>query len=281
VLQARFWTSLLILISFLVVGAVISVLFSQLISGKEASQIKTVAVVVQDEQRTSGINYRPPRPEDAPPDLREAVLLGYNIINDTQKYAGQYVGNKLSCSNCHFNGGISESGKNGGLSLVGVAAKYPMYRDRQKAPVDLVLRVNDCFERSMNGTIPPNTGKEMQAVMAYLHWISKDIPIYAQIPWLSSPKIKSDHKADTQAGQQVFAQNCAVCHGADGSGTLIAPPVWGSDSYNDGAGMSSPAALASFALNNMPKGNPILTPEQALDVGAFVDSRPRPHFVGK
>jgi cytochrome c len=42
--------------------------------------------------------------------------------------------------------------------------------------------------------------------------------------------------------------------------------------------MAKPATLATFAHLNMPKGNPTLTEEEALDVGEFVDTQPRPHF---
>ncbi|HZK60589.1 MAG TPA: cytochrome C, partial [Anaerovoracaceae bacterium] len=71
------------------------------------------------------------------------------------------------------------------------------------------------------------------------------------------------------------------CHGNDGHGTLRAPPLWGDASFNDGAGMHKLENLAAFAFYNMPRANPDLTAEQALDVGAFVSSQPRPHFVSK
>ncbi len=43
--------------------------------------------------------------------------------------------------------------------------------------------------------------------------------------------------------------------------------------------MAKAATLAGFALLNMPRGNPDLTPEQAIDVGTFVDGQPRPKFT--
>ncbi len=89
------------------------------------------------------VAYNPPQPADAPADIREAVLYGANILTDTQKVLASNVGNKLNCSNCHFNAGETQGGKNGGISLVGVAATYPKYRDRQKYAVDLVARAND------------------------------------------------------------------------------------------------------------------------------------------
>src|SRR5665811_1270870 len=52
--------------------------------------------------------FNPPALEEAPEGIREAVLLGYKIMTETKKYAGEYVGNDLSCTNCHFDGGRSK-----------------------------------------------------------------------------------------------------------------------------------------------------------------------------
>jgi mono/diheme cytochrome c family protein len=68
--------------------------------------------------------------------------LGYNLMVDRRKFAAAYVGNKLRCVSCHFKGGITEGGKGGGLSLVGVGATYPKYRTREKYAADLVSRTN-------------------------------------------------------------------------------------------------------------------------------------------
>lgn len=91
----------------------------------------------------SSLTYQPPQPTEAPESIREAVLLGQNILNDPQKYVPDHVGNEMKCSNCHFNAGVSQGGKNGGISLVGVGATYPQYRDRQKYAVNMVTRLND------------------------------------------------------------------------------------------------------------------------------------------
>lgn len=227
------------------------------------------------------IMYNPPSPKDAPESIRDAVMLGYNIMDSTSKYAGKYVGNKLRCSNCHFNGGISKGGKNEGLSLVGVATEYPKYRSRAKAVVDMVFRTNSCFERSMNGKPLPANSKEMVALVTYFQWISKGLPIYQKIPWLGLKHIKSDHKPNYENGKNIFKTTCVSCHGPNGQGTQIAPPLWGKDSFNDGAGMSHLANLAAFAYNNMPWHVANLTKDQALDVAAYVTKQPRPHFVAK
>ncbi|MEJ2023729.1 MAG: c-type cytochrome [Deltaproteobacteria bacterium] len=224
--------------------------------------------------QASQVVFAPPRPEDAPADIREGVMLGYHILMDTQTYAKEYVGNKLNCRNCHFNAGRERNT----LSLVGVAANYPKYRKRRKYVTDLVTRTQGCFQRSMNGKPLPPEGRHMQAIMAYYHWISKGLPIYADIPWLGLKKLAEDHNPDRAAGKNLFRQVCAPCHGSDGLGTEIAPPLWGLDSFNDGAGMHKIENFSAFTHHFMPKNNPTLTVEQACDVAAFATSQPRPHF---
>src|SRR5699024_12507350 len=89
-----------------------------------------------------------------------------------------------------------------------------------------------------------------------------------------------DRAADPVAGEQVYAEQCSVCHGddshgmrngepGDGEGYLY-PPVFGDDSYNDGAGMYRMLMAYRFILANMPQGadheDRILTPDEAYDV---------------
>lgn len=220
--------------------------------------------------------FNPPALEDAPDDIRDAVLLGYKIMTETKKYAGQYIGNDLACTNCHFDGGRSKDT----ISLVGVAATYPRYRSRRDYAADLTLRTQGCFERSMNGTAPPPTGQIMQSLKAYYFWISKGIPIYSQVPWLRlSGKPNPDYNPNPAAGEIVFNTVCARCHGDEGTGSDIAPPLWGPGSFNDGAGMHKIKHFSSFSYRFMPKGDPSLTPEQAMDVAAYARTKPRPHFT--
>lgn len=275
-------------VAIAIVGAGLSLFFSRFINltggGSDMMPMQQETVLPPaDPQRetTAAVTYSPPSPQDAPAAIREAVLLGYNILTESGKYASQYVGNKLSCTNCHFKAGITEGGKNGGLSLVGVGATYPQYRKRQDYAVDLVTRTNDCFKRSMNGRPLPEESKEMTAIVTYYQWISKGLPVYAEIPWLGTQHLQSGHAPDKTKGGQLFSAKCSVCHGKNGEGTSAAPPLWGDTSFNDGAGMHKPANLAAFAHLNMPLGNPDLSVEDALDVAEYVSARPRPHFSGK
>lgn len=270
---------IIVVITLAVIGAAVSLIFSGFI---DFGSSNTIGISAPKAKPLGGtVYFNPPLPQDAPAEIKEAVMLGYNIMMNTQNYATGYVGNKLNCSNCHFNGGITDGGKNGGLSLVGVAATYPKFRNRQNYAVDLVARTNDCFIRSMNGKPLPPDSKEMTAIVTYYQWISKGLPIYADIPWLGIQLIKIAHTPEPGNGEQIFSRQCAVCHGIDGNGDLRAPPLWGSGSFNDGAGMNKPENLAAFAFQNMPRTNPDLTAEQSLDVAAFVSAQPRPHFASK
>lgn len=265
--------TIMVVAVFAIVGALVSLLFTAAIDLNTTETINTAPAPIGG---AAAVVFNPPGPEEAPEEIRDAVMLGYHILMDTQKYAPQYVGNQLNCKNCHFEAGMVRDT----LSLVGVAAKYPKYRQRSKYDTDLVTRTNGCFQRSMNGKPLPAGSHEMQAIMGFYHWISKGLPIYADIPWLGLKHLNSKHQGDAAAGQTVYAKQCARCHGQDGHGTIIAPPLWGPGSFNDGAGMSKPENFAAFDYHFMPKGNADLTEEQAIDAAAYVTQQPRPHFAG-
>ena len=75
---------------------------------------------------------------------------------------------------------------------------------------------------------------------------------------------------------------CARCHGPEGQGTGAGTPLWGDGSFTLGAGMARYRTAAAFVHANMPRDRPgSLSLQDALDVAAFVDSRPRRDFAGK
>ncbi len=268
---------LVIVFVFAVVGGVLSLVLGNFLHFSETPHIATTAPASPPGALRAV--YNPPSPQEAPEAIRDAVLLGYKIMMQTRQYAAAYVGNKLGCVSCHFKGGITEGGRNGGLSLVGVGATYPRYRDRQEYAADLVTRTNSCFERSMNGKALPADSKEMAAILTYYQWISQGLPIYGDIPWLGLQPLKQAGSPDKTRGAQVFQEKCAACHGRAGEGTKVAPPLWGAESFNDGAGTSHLRTFAAFSYQNMPFEEPHLTEEQAWDVAAYVTSQARPHFV--
>jgi len=224
------------------------------------------------------LSYNLLDPEQAPPGIHDTVMLGFHIMTDTPKYAADFVGDDLSCTNCHFSAGNTTGGKNGSISLAGIAAAYPTYNARSGEVTTLPERINGCFKRSMNGKAMPLNSKEMDAMITYLHWISKNFPIYQSIPWRGLQSIQTSREPDSKSGEKIFLAKCALCHGKKGEGGIRIPPLWGSTSFNDGAGMNKIDTFASFIYANMPYEDPSLTQEEAYDVASFVIQKPRPKY---
>ena len=223
--------------------------------------------------------FTPPSPETIPPGLAgERIRLGYEIIEHTQQYAKRYVGNKLNCTNCHLDAGLNPNA----ASFVGLSVLYPEYRARVGKRVSLADRINECFERSMNGKpLPPDSSK-LQAVISYIDWLSQNVPRGSTVAWRGISRISQSRQPDPIGGKSVFAKKCSFCHGTDGQGTMAAPPVWGPNSYNIAAGMARVSVAASFIKGNMPRGwGWSLSDDEAFDVAAYVNSQPRPDFPAK
>ncbi len=129
----------------------------------------------------------------------------------------------------------------------------------------------------------------MVAMLAYMRWLSGGIPAGATLIGAGTMRIKEPPRAaDPARGAQVYADTCAACHGADGSGQRAAsgagyqiPPLWGPDSFNDGAGMTRVLTAAAYARHNMPFGTtfdaPVLSDDDAYDVAGYITSQDRPH----
>lgn len=223
--------------------------------------------------------FSPPSPESIPgTQLGEQIRLGYEVVVHTQDFAKPYVGNALNCTNCHLDGGLNPNA----ASFVGLAAVYPEYRARSGKVATLADRINECFERSLNGKPLPPDSSTSKAVVAYIEWLSQGVPHDAKLPWRGIPRITSTRPADPVNGKRVYAARCAFCHGTDGQGTMSAPPVWGPKSYNIGAGMARVSVAAAFIKANMPRGwGWVLSDDDAYDVAAFVNSQVRPDMPGK
>jgi thiosulfate dehydrogenase len=227
---------------------------------------------------------------------KEMVLYGEKLITDTYAIVGpevadvnmRYSGNNLTCQNCHLNAGKQKYA----LPLIGVYGSFPTYMGRENEVRTLEERINGCFERSMSGHAIPVEGREMKAMLAYIQFLSTGIPIGAPTEGRGSPPLAFlDRAANPERGAEVYAANCALCHQADGQGMrngvagdakgYLYPPLWGPDSFNDGAGMHRLINSARFIRGNMPLGvtyeSPLLSEEDAWDVAAYINSFPRPH----
>lgn len=216
---------------------------------------------------------------------RTYALVGPEVADPAMRYAG----NNLACANCHLGAG----GQRAGLSLIGTYADYPRYDARFGRIGTMDDRINECMTRSMNGHPLPLDGPEMRAIMSYLKFLSEGIPVGAGMK-RTPPIAELSRPASPERGKAVFTQQCAACHGADGLGVRNGaagdakgyqfPPLWGPDSFNNGAGMARLITAANFVHGNMPMGTtpeqPVLSVDDAWDVMAFVLSQPRPVRAG-
>jgi thiosulfate dehydrogenase len=123
----------------------------------------------------------------------------------------------------------------------------------------------------------------MRDIVAYLAFLSGGMTVGAPQPAANPPLAHWGMlTADTGAGARVYVQVCAQCHGVQGDGTALAPPLWGAQSYNIGAGMARVRTAAAFIRDNMPFDAPgSLSDQQAFDVAAYVNAQPRPDFPDK
>jgi len=223
--------------------------------------------------------FSPPAMEEIPAGPEgDAIRHGYEIVVNTQQHVKPYLGSTLSCRNCHLDAGrVPYAGP-----FVGVYTALPEYRARNAKMNTIEIRINDCFERSMNGKPLPYDSGEMGALVSYMAWMSKGIPAKTKIPERGFGSITLNRPGDPAKGKSLFVAKCVSCHGADGHGTEVAPPLWGPKSYNKGAGITRISAAASFIKRNMPPGQGgTLTDEEAYDLATFVNSQPRPEFPNR
>jgi len=229
--------------------------------------------------------------------LSKDIKWGFQIFTNTPGEVPHLAPGKISCNNCHLNGGQREKS----LPLVGVAGMFPEYNRRAGRIYTLADRVVDCFVRSENGTgaieaegqqaLPTPTSKEVLAVSAYITWLAAGTEVGKNPLWRGQNTIAMANlipieKLDRARGEVLFKQHCVNCHGENGQGVQIgdkkAGPLWGADSWNDGAGAARVYTLAGIIRYSMPYLYPGgLTDEEAQQVAAFIDSQPRPSYPFK
>jgi thiosulfate dehydrogenase len=224
--------------------------------------------------------------------MAEQVRWGYRIFVNTPHEAPRLTGGRVSCANCHLNAGQRERA----LALVGVAGMFPEYNNRAARLISLPDRIVDCFLRSENGTARPETpattsSKEVLAVASYITWLAKGYAVGQNPSWrnrntLPAESLIAIDKLDRPKGEAIYKERCTSCHGLDGQGVQVgdkkAGPLWGPDSWNDGAGAARVYTLAGIVRYTMPYLDPgSLTDEEAQQVAAFITSQPRPRYPFK
>lgn len=271
---------------FVVSLAVIGLMANQLEKNEEAAT-NTETAGQEVEEKVAGVTHTPPSLEDVPEGpLGEAILRGYELTNDTSNVLraeaattadGEQLVNNLSCTSCHAGAGLEEDSS----SLVGMSAVYPMYIARSGQIVTLEERINGCMVRSMDGQKFAPGDEDMDAMVAYMTYISEGIPVGADLSWRHRNSLDELPTPNVADGEQMYQQSCIACHAGDGSGTgsNTGPALWGKGSFNDGAGIARMTKMAGYIQNNMPLGSEkSLSDQEASDLAAFILSQDRPEW---
>jgi thiosulfate dehydrogenase len=219
----------------------------------------------------------------------DLIRFGRKLIANTSFYFGprgtiNHQANGMNCQNCHLDAGTRIFSN----SFAGVASQYPQFRPRSGRIESVEFKINECLERSLNGTKIDSAGLAMKSMAAYVKWVGKAIPKGTKPRGAGTEELSlMSRPADTLKGSFVYQIKCQSCHGVNGQGLLSPdkkaftyPPLWGEHSYNISAGIFRITKLAGYIKYAMPLGTkyPVsqLTDEQIWDVAAFINSRPHP-----
>lgn len=228
----------------------------------------------------------------------EQIRWGIALMTDTSQRIGNLAPdpakrlnwNSLNCIHCHQAGASGLPGtKHFAMPLVNAVNDYPRFDPKSGKIISLEQRAMGMF-----GAAPVRIKAEMpefQAIMAYLRWLSQDsVPGHAMEGTGLMPLPTVARAADPARGQKLYAAQCAACHGADATGQrkpdfaqgggYVFPPLAGSDTYDNAGHMFAVPLMARYIRASMPKGSsydkPLLTPEQALDIAAYINDDPMP-----
>jgi thiosulfate dehydrogenase len=253
--------------------------------------------------------------------LGEQIRWGYRIFTNTPREASRFSGGQVSCANCHLNVGQRERALPL-VGVAGMFPEYNNRAARlislADRVVDCFLRSENATGRlaptrpgSVSHTdsagsadvvpasmpdgraedLPTPTSKEVLAVSAFVAWLSRGHAVGENPSWRGRNAIAADKlipvaSLDIGRGEAVYTERCQSCHGADGQGVQIgdkkAGPLWGPDSWNDGAGAARVYTLAGIVRYTMPYLDPgSLSDADAQHVAAYINSRPRPAYPFK
>ncbi len=237
--------------------------------------------------------------------LYDSVKLGEDILlhTDTNKLSKDFVGSKLQCANCHRSG---ENGKVGMTdkigTFIGTATAFPAYSKRHKSVISLQKRIEGCFQRCLNGDKKVVGTKVGIAVESYITWLSNgmDINMSSTAPrtplkqefWSENVKkytklFKKATHEDYVDGEKLYLQKCASCHGINGDGNDLFPPLWGRDkdgkwlSYTADGSMAKLSHGATWIQDNMPlNSKEKLSDKEVMQITLYIDAQPRESYKG-
>lgn len=290
------------LINTVIVLVVIIIILPVLFYNKDA--ISLALSVFSKEDQVEKINFSTMEPAKeksiywAPKDMYlvtnkkklDEILYGEELVINTAKYLGprgsvKPLSNGLNCQNCHLDAGTRVFGNNYGS----VQSMYPKLRARSGQIESIEKRINDCFERSLNGKALSPKSKEMKAMKAYITYIGSNVKKGKKAAGSGLKDITFlARAADPKLGLSLYENKCASCHQINGEGMLAEdgimytyPPLWGNNSFNDAAGLYRISNMAKYVKYNMPYGvtheSAQLSDEETWDISAYILSKPRPH----
>ena len=141
-----------------------------------------------------------------------------------------------------------------------------------------------------HATLPSPTSKEVLAVAAYLTWLRKGYQVgrirLARAEHHSRRRLIPVRSWIRRKAKRSFSIGARPATARDGQGVSVGDkrpgPLWGPDSWNDGAGAARVYTLAGIIRHSMPYLNPgSLTDEEAQQFAAFINSKPRPAYPFK
>ena len=249
----------------------------------ETSPLAAPASPAPSQPAAAAPGYRPPTEAELPQDANGAVVRrGLALVTRTYETLPEHSGNGLHCTSCHLDGGTKAQAS----PWLGIVPKYPTYRARSGKQDTIEERINDCFERSMNGKALDPNSQDMAAIVAYMRFISRDVPA-GETPGRGFAKLEAPPPPNRQSGEALYVQKCSACHGKDGagvspSGVYAFPALAGPRSFNIGAGMARLNNAAAFIQANMPLGQGgTLTVQEAYDIADYFIHFERPDFADK
>jgi len=237
-------------------------------------------------------------------ELGRIVKLGEAIIQHTGTHplSAKYVGNKLTCKNCHPAGVDGRPGtrETPTSSLLGASAAYPAFSSKQGTIITLQDRISDCFMDCMSGPRSPVDSDVNVALTTYVTWLShktkvkmnphQPVSMLTDMTWktgkdkFTAIQKKATHK-NYLSGKKFYMKKCASCHGKKGEGKTGFPPLWGKDkqghwlSYDANSGLAALHKAATWIQQNMPFGQEgTLSDREAADIALFVCAQPREAF---
>lgn len=236
--------------------------------------------------------------------MSTSAASGKELVHSTYKYLGAesgryavngrpFVGNKLSCTNCHMADGTQPNAS----PFVVVAQKYAspgLFNSRSNVLLDVPGRVNGCFERSLAGEALPRDSQEMKDIVAYINFLGSGIQpgyTFKQVPGQEFPAVALlTRAANPLRGSELYKDRCKSCHEDNGQGKWNAdqkrydiPALWGNNSFGLMSGMGRLATAATLISGTMPrdKVNAVdpstrMPQQDAWDLAAYLLSNSHP-----